>query len=371
MDQKIMDSVFQILLDHADELEEQGDPFGVVRNDTRFKNAPKGTLHKIFVELFRQDKVSILWQGGDIVSVFANTDLTKKHGKASPRMPGPNAVIFVDVANIQHGKGLPPHVFPGNEINKQLSSAGYLVRGRFALINTKGVDEGVITPFDLYNQAVMLRQQGHFPVLCPYISAKRPSPDDDMLMELARTYYGHPDVETILVVSGDADYGEVKGEAEKMGHDFGVFTVSSNISEEWLQQSRATMLDLSEGEQRAYKFLEQYLQAFKQGKELETVAGTEEDSATIFLHQIIQQVATIRGHSQFVRFCGMIWDKLPEVLRNIYTKDLLFRAVRLILSYTTIIKSEPYTDRNGRPGRGFAVRRESADLKLFLGSPSP
>ena len=365
MNEQITKAVFKILLDHADELEKQENPFEVVGNDSRFRNAPRDILRQAFIELASQDKISLLWMEEDIIAVFVNNQLAKQNGKTRPRMPGPNVVVFADVANVQHGRGLPPHVFPGNEINEQLTRAGYRVRERFALISTKGIDDGVITPFDLHNQEVMLRQQDFVPVPCPSISRKHPSPDDEMLMRLARSYFGNPDVETILVISGDQDYAMLKQEAEKMGHDFVVFTVSSNIGEDWLQQSRATMLDLSQGEKKVYEFLEQYLMAFKQNKTPKNL-NEEETTALVLLNQAVQQIAKIQSHRQFAIFCERIWNNLPEVLRQIYTKDLLFRVVKLILSYTTIVSTRPYTSSSGKPGRGFAVRPDSPDLQRFM-----
>lgn len=362
--QSTLDTVFKILTENADELEDGLCPFEILARDERFKKVPCKLLQEVFVELNTQDKVSILWDGDEIVHLFVNRGL---NGARNHRPLRPNCVILADTENVRHALKLPPHIFPGDSLNEQIARSGFLVRGRFAFITTKGIHEGVVTAVEVIAQATTLAQQGFFPVICPYVDEKNPSPDDDMLKAVARTYFGFPDVETFLVISGDRDFKDLMIEAEGMGHDFGIFCTSSNASQEWLDKVQSNIIDLPKTDQTAYDFIEKYFKAIKETGTILRPNDENDEFAIMFLDDAIKIIPSINGPLPFSPFCGIIWRNMPQGWKTIYSQDLLNRVLQVIASYTDIIHKVPHTDVRGRPGAGFVFRKESKDIKIFVG----
>ncbi len=356
-----LDAIFNILRKNADELDTGEDPFAIV---AQYQEVPLAFLHNVFVELGKRDKLSILWDGENIVNVFVNRGL---NGARSQRRLRPNCIVLADAENVRIARRLPRHMFPGEAINQQIKDSGFAVRERFAFITTKGLEEGKVTPAEILSQVTTLAGQGFIPVVCPYVDEKEPSPDDKMLKRVVKSYYGSPDIETFLVLSGDRDFNDVRVEAEGMGHDFGVFTASSNANEDWLNLVRANIIDLSNSEQEAYGFIEKYLKEIKENSRLLNPRDNSEELAEVFLDEVIKSIAQVRGTMPFFTFRRVIWQKIPESLQKIYSEDLLARTLQLVQTHLDLIIAKPHLDTRGRQGTGFAFNRKSNDIRTLLG----
>lgn len=359
--EKTLEIMFTVLKKHADELDRGADPFLVVAKDRGLKKIPREFFHNIFIELNKQDKISILWDGDEIIHVFVNAGLNSNR---TPKRPRPNCVVLVDIENIRYARHLPPHIFVGDALNEQIKTSGFIVRERFAFVNTKGVQMGVITASQFMSQVTTLAKQGFIPVICAYTDEKHPSPDDDMMKRLARSFFGHPDVETMLVVSADRDFLEMKAEADGMGHDFVVFATSSNANPEYLERVQANIIDLSEADQEKYNFIERYMRAIKESKQVIKATSDNEQLAVIFLDEIMKILPTMRRESPFFHFRGIIWKNIPEDMRKLYSEDLLGKVLQVISTYTDIILTIP--DRFRSNNAKFVFRGESKDIKIFL-----
>lgn len=364
MRQELLDAAFRVLMAHADELDKGEDPVDVLYKQAK---VPRVAARKILEELWKQDKIGLLKNGNEIVAAFVDRELEEQK---RPMLFRANAVVLADVENIRHAREIPGHVFPGEAINTQLASAGFIVRDRFAFITTKGLHTNppATTASQIISQATMLFQQGFIPVLCPYIDEKRPSPDDDMLARIAQLCYGHPDIESIVVVSGDKDHSEVKQRAEMQGHDFHVFAPSSNISRNWLRRSNANILDFNIKETKAYDFLKKYLATINEQSRLLPASDDNEKTAILFLDHVVQAIKQTDKETDFIRFTNAIWDNLPQPLRDLYRKEFLNQLVHLLASDTDIVSKRSHYMKNGHPGTLFSYNTKSTILWIFTGS---
>ncbi|MFY9458015.1 MAG: hypothetical protein WAP23_03810 [Candidatus Spechtbacterales bacterium] len=362
MRQEALNAALGILSKHTSELDDGQDPVEILYNASK---TPRVAAKKILEELCEQDKIGLLMDGDRIIAAFVDRGL-EKEGKPTPFRP--NAVVLADVANIQHAKELPGHIFPGEAINAQLKGAGFIVRDRFAFITTKGLHTNppATTASGIITQAEILFQHGFIPVLCPFVDEKRPSPDDDMLARVARFCHGHPDIESFVVISGDRDFSQVKEEAEMKGHDFHVFTPSSNISSDWRRRSRATTLNFNVKETEACGFIRRYLEAINGGRLL-TTADEDEKNAILFLDHVVQAIKKTDRETDFIRFTNTVWDKLPESLRKVYRRQFLNEVMQLLASETDIVSKRSHFMKNNHPGTLFSFHSKSKILWVFTG----
>jgi hypothetical protein len=362
MRQEVLDAAFNIILKHADELDSGEDPVEILYGEGVARIAAR----KILEELGKQDKIAILKNGDKIVAAFVDREIEKRERPTPFRA---NAVVLLDVENIRHAREIPTHVFPGDAINSQLKGAGYRVRERFAFITTKGLHTNppATTASQIISQATILIEQGFVPVICPYIDEKSPSPDDDMLARMARFCHGHPDIESFVVISGDKDFAKVKREAEMQGHDFHVFSPSSNIRRDWLQRSKATILNFDVRETEAYGFLRHYLEAINKEGKLLASSNDEESNAILFLDHVVQAIKQIGRKTDFVTFTNTIRNHLPSPLRTLYRKGFLDQIIHLLSSDTDIVSKEPRYMKNNKLGSLFSYNTESKILWVFTG----
>lgn len=340
--QETHEAILKIILEHGDEFEA-----ALERPEEIVAKYVTIALQK----LCEDDQVGLLKDGSEIVAVYPNQTLFTETPRKKPF--GPNAVVLIDVENVRLARDLPRHRFPGDAIRDQLTRTGYKIKAYFAAIGIKGA-----TPDETLSQVTTLAKYGFIPIVCPIIDEKHPSPDDDMIKTLAEFCFANPEIETIIVVSGDSDYESLRYKAIDMGHAFRILTASSNISEAWLKRSDAIFLDLSPQDQEAYDFIQRRLVGFQERVLVQPETDVQE-CAIIFLDEIVLRIKDLRGSDSFNKFCNTIWKGLSTEWHQAFTKDLLFRVIHLLLSYTNIITTQPTYGCNG----------QSAWLELFNSTP--
>jgi hypothetical protein len=191
-----------------------------------------------------------------------------------------------------------------------------------------------------------------------------------MMTRLAKFCHGHPDIESVIVISGDKDFARVKQEAEMQGHDFYVFAPSSNINRGWRQRSNARILDFNANakEAKAYDFLRRYLATINNEGRLLDTEDEDEKTAALFLHHVVYGIKKTTRQMDFAAFCNAIRESLPAPLKTLYRKDFLGNIVHLLASDTDIVSTKSHFMKNGHPGTLFSYNTKSTVLWIFTGS---
>jgi len=255
-------------------------------------------------------------------------------------------------------------------ILEQVNELGFAIARAIAFFGDKNGDGSQVAPGIIHRQSEILAGQGFVPVVCYEIKEGATDATDLMIHDHALSYCTQSGSMTAIIVSGDKDFKRTYQAVQQRGNQCLVVTPSSNISESWLEESKAIIINLSPQEQEQYNFAKEMFQILAEGNldgawQFIESKGEQERLTFGFLMEVINAIPQVPSAGSYRRFINAIWDKLPPDWKAAYrNQDFLRRLVSLIIESTDIIAHGE--DRT--PRHYYHYNKNSQDIRILTGS---
>ena len=265
--------------------------------------------------------------------------------------PGNGVMLFVDYYNIYMRMAELKTEFPlreliltAREIGKLKLSLMFIpshIAARIQMIMRQGVEEDG-RPGD--------GSEGYRIISCPPVKLGGKDSVDKTIDEFVNYFLGHPDIGTFILVSGDGDFGDTRGNIANARKVWITFKV--DVARRAMASSDGRIILLmnyrnnnAERPEVAVNVFELILSGLEQG----TLVVPERDANLLTLKAIISGLkegrwATDKNRKGFVGLYQLAWEDLRRSLGNLSTKDSFAEAFTALHKHGVIVQRQQSID---------------------------